>query len=102
MIQLSKLKDHLYFRFDPSEFPVDDTGRDDVDKRGPVAVKLHNEIITYSADITVGSITKNLALLLTLGLLTCGFQIQTLFVFQNGVVTEETSVRITVLIPQLF
>ena len=46
-------------------------------------------------------ITKNLALLLTLGLLTCGFQIQMPFVFQNGVVTEETSVRITVLILQL-
>ena len=84
------------------QIPVDDTGRNDgVDKRGPVAVKLDNEIITYSADITVGSITKSLALLLTLGLLICGFQTQKPFVFQNGVVTEVTSVRITVLILQL-
>ena len=91
----------LFLEFAPSEFPVGETGRDgDVDKRGPVAVTLHNEAITYTADITVGSDNQNLMLLLTLGLLTCGFQIQTLFVFQNGVVTKETSVRVPVLIPQ--
>ena len=57
--------------------------------KGPVAVKLDNEIITYSADITIGSNNQNLALLLTLALLTCGFQIQMPFVFQNGLVTED-------------
>ena len=90
----------LFLEFAP-RISVGETGRDgDVDKRGPVAVTLHNEAITYTADITVGSDNQNLMLLLTLGLLTCGFQIQTLFVFQNGVVIKETSVRVLVLIPQ--
>ncbi|KAF6070804.1 Eukaryotic aspartyl protease family protein [Candida albicans] len=58
----------LDFNFTPSEFPVDETGRDgDVDKRGPVAVTLHNEAITYTADITVGSDNQKLNVIVDTG-----------------------------------
>ncbi|KGR05041.1 candidapepsin-5 [Candida albicans P57072] len=58
------------------------------------------KLLLISSILSLVQITKNLMLLLTSGLSTCGFQIQTLFVFQNGVVTKETSVRVSVLIPQ--
>ena len=38
-----------------------------MDKRGPVAVKLDNEIITYSADITVGSNNQKLSVIVDTG-----------------------------------
>ena len=66
----------LFLDLDPTKFPSMILVEMMWDKRGPVAVKLDNEIITYSADITVGSITKSLALLLTLGLLICGFRLK--------------------------
>ena len=58
----------LFLEFAPSEFPVGETGRDgDVDKRGPVAVTLHNEAITYTADITVGSDNQKLNVIVDTG-----------------------------------
>ncbi|KGR07488.1 candidapepsin-6 [Candida albicans P78048] len=58
----------LFLDLDPTQIPVDDTGRNDgVDKRGPVAVKLDNEIITYSADITVGSNNQKLSVIVDTG-----------------------------------
>ena len=58
----------LFLEFAPKEFPVDETGRDgDVDKRGPVAVTLHNEAITYTADITVGSDNQKLNVIVDTG-----------------------------------
>ena len=36
-------------------------------KRGPVAVKLDNEIITYSADITIGSNNQKLSVIVDTG-----------------------------------
>ena len=58
----------LFLDLDPTQIPVDDTGRNDgVDKRGPVAVTLHNEAITYTADITVGSDNQKLNVIVDTG-----------------------------------
>nr|CAG24030.1 secreted aspartyl proteinase [Candida dubliniensis] len=57
----------LFLDIDHTGFPVDDTGRNDVVKRGPVAVDLDNEIITYAADITLGSNNQKLSVIVDTG-----------------------------------
>ena len=77
----------------PKAFPVTNGQEGKTSKRQAVPVTLHNEQVTYAADITVGSIIKNLMLLLILDHLIYGFLMLMLIVKSLIVIKLQISVN---------